>query len=208
VYRVVIIDDHPVVRMAVRSLLEANGQFVVVGEREDGVTGLAAVRELMPDMLIVDLGVPLLGGIEVIERLRRDKMGVGVLVVSAQEEGVGGVRALRAGANGYVHKSGGLDDLVMAAMMVARGKSFFGQSILVAAAEAPNVESEDALSRLSAREFEVFRFLAQGQSNSVIAKHLLISNKTVSGYKSKLMAKLGLKNIVQLVEVAKLHKVV
>ncbi|HXD06440.1 MAG TPA: response regulator transcription factor, partial [Burkholderiaceae bacterium] len=106
------------------------------------------------------------------------------------------------------HKSGGLDDLVMAAMMVARGKSFFGQSILVAAAEAPNVESEDALSRLSAREFEVFRFLAQGQSNSVIAKHLLISNKTVSGYKSKLMAKLGLKNIVQLVEVAKLHKVV
>lgn len=207
-YRVVIIDDHPVVRMAVRSLLEANGQFVVVGEREDGVTGLAAVRELMPDMLIVDLGVPLLGGIEVIERLRRDKMGVGVLVVSAQEEGVGGVRALRAGANGYVHKSGGLDDLVMAAMMVARGKSFFGQSILVAAAEAPNVESEDALSRLSAREFEVFRFLAQGQSNSVIAKHLLISNKTVSGYKSKLMAKLGLKNIVQLVEVAKLHKVV
>ena len=207
-FKTIIVDDHPMICAAIRALLEASGQFEIVAERANGNTGLAAVRELEPDLLIIDLDIPMLGGIEVIRRVRASQANVAILVVSAADEVANGIRALRMGANGFVHKGGALNDLVTAATLVLQGKSFFSQDVLANAANFPQMSTGGSIEHLSEKEFEVFRCLAQGQSNIEIASHMLISNKTVSAHKRKIMDKLGLNNIRDLIEIAKAQNVI
>ncbi|MFC3814991.1 response regulator [Lysobacter sp. GCM10012299] len=199
-YRVVVIEDHPLVGSAVQLILEAQGHFQVVATRESGVAGLAAVREMNPDLVILDLSVPLLGGIEVIERLRKDSSPARILVLSGSDEISAALRALRAGANGFVHKSSDLSELSMAALLVARGKGYFSHEVLELAAGSKGTNVHDLL---TAKEYEVFQGLVAGQSNGDISKHMLLSNKTVSAYKIKIMRKLGAKNIRELIEFAR-----
>lgn len=207
-YKTIIVDDHPMICAAIRALLESSGQFEIVAERANGNTGLAAVREFAPDLLIIDLDIPMLGGIEVIRRVRASHSNVAILVVSAADEVANGIRALRMGANGFVHKGGALNDLVTAATLVLQGKSFFSQDVLANAANFPQMSAGGSIEHLSEKEFEVFRCLAQGQSNIEIASHMLISNKTVSAHKRKIMDKLGLNNIRDLIEMAKTQNVI
>jgi DNA-binding NarL/FixJ family response regulator len=207
-FKTIIVDDHPMICAAIRALLEGSGQFEIVAERANGNTGLAAVRELGPDLLIIDLDIPMLGGIEVIRRVRASQANVAILVVSAADEVANGIRALRMGANGFVHKGGALNDLVTAATLVLQGKSFFSQDVLANAANFPQLATGGSIEHLSEKEFEVFRCLAQGQSNIEIASHMLISNKTVSAHKRKIMDKLGLNNIRDLIELAKAQNVI
>ena len=207
-FNVVIIDDHPMIRSAIRSLLEASGRFRVVAERGSGTTGLAAVRELNPDLLVLDLDIPMLGGIEVVRRIRTAQATLPILVVSSADETVNGIRALRMGANGYLHKGGALEDLVTAATLLMQGKTFFGHDVLANTANFPSATVEDSIAKLSEKEFEVFRRLVMGQSNIEIAGHLLISNKTVSAHKRRIMDKLGIGNIRDLIELAKSQNVI
>lgn len=207
-FKVVIVDDHPVVCAAIRALLEDSGQFEVIAERSNGSAGLAAARELQPDLLIVDLDIPMLGGIEVIRRVRASWENMAILVVSAADETANGIRSLRMGANGFVHKGGALNDLVTAATLVTKGKSFFSQEVLANAANFPKLASGEAIEHLSEKEFEVFRCLARGQSNIEIASHMLTSNKTVSAHKRRIMEKLGLNNIRDLIELAKTQNII
>jgi DNA-binding NarL/FixJ family response regulator len=207
-FNVVIVDDHPMIRAALRTALESSGRFQVIAERATGNAGLAAAREMQPDLLVVDLDIPMLGGIEVIRRLRAAQATFPILVVSAADETVNGIRALRTGANGFVHKGGALEDLLMAATLLMQGKSFFGQDVLANAANYPSMTVDDSIAALSEKEFEVFRRLVQGQSNIEIASHLLISNKTVSAHKRRIMDKLGISNIRELIELAKAQNVI
>lgn len=207
-FKVVIVDDHPMVCAAVRALLEDSGQFEIIAERHNGSAGLAAVRELQPDLLIVDLDIPMLGGMEIIRRVRAFRENIAILVVSAADETANGIRSLRMGANGFVHKGGALGDLVMAAMLVTKGKSFFTQDVLANAANYPGLASGSSVEHLSEKEFEVFKRLAQGQSNLEIASHMLISNKTVSAHKRRIMERLGLGNIRDLIELAKTQNLI
>lgn len=202
-YKVIVIDDHPMICAAIKALLENCGQFEVVAERSNGSAGLAAVREKAPDLLIVDLDIPMLGGIEVIRRVRASETKTAILVVSAADETANGIRVLRMGANGFVHKGGALNELVTAALLAVQGKSFFSQDVLANAANYPRFIGGSSIEHLSEKEFEVFRCLAQGQSNVEIALHMLISNKTVSAHKRRIMNKLGLTNIRDLIELGK-----
>jgi DNA-binding NarL/FixJ family response regulator len=204
-YSVIIVDDHPMICSIIRILLQDTGRFEVVAERTTGSAGLAAVRDLAPNLLIVDLDVPLLGGIEVIRRVRASQANVSILVVSSAEEGANGVRVMSAGANGFVSKGCDLGDVVTAASMLVQGKSFFSQDVMAHAANFPQLMQHNPVSMLSEKEFEVFRCLAQGQSNLEIAAHMLISNKTASAYRRRIMEKLGLSNIRDLIELAKAH---
>jgi DNA-binding NarL/FixJ family response regulator len=111
------------------------------------------------------------------------------------------LRALRAGANGFVHKTDAMDEIAMAAMVVAKGKSYFSQSLLTLAGDGQT--DGRPLARLTEREFEVFRCLVSGQSNRDIGVHMHLSNKTVSAYKMKIMRKLGARNIRDLIELAR-----
>ncbi|MUV15566.1 response regulator [Lysobacter sp. HX-5-24] len=200
-YRVIIVDDHPMVSAALKDLLETNETFEVVAVHDNGGAALSAVRTLQPDLLIIDLGVPVLGGVEVISRLRAGGSGVGILVVSGGEAHESGLRALRAGANGFVHKTDAMSEIAMAALVVARGKSYFNQELLVLAGDGQT--DGRPVTRLTEREFEVFRCLVAGQSNRDIGEHMRLSNKTVSAYKMKIMRKLGARNIRDLIELAR-----
>ena len=200
-YKVIIVDDHPMVSASLRTLLEAHDQFEVVGVHDNGGAALAAARTMQPDLLVIDLGVPVLGGVEVISRLRAGGAQFGILVVSGGEAHESGLRALRAGANGFVHKSDSMSEIAMASLVVARGKSYFSQELLALAGDGQ--ADGRPVTRLTEREFEVFRCLVAGQSNRDIGEHMRLSNKTVSAYKMKIMRKLGARNIRDLIELAR-----
>lgn len=202
-YRVVLVEDHPIVCSAVQALLESQGQFEVVAMRDNGTAGLAAIRELQPDLVVLDLNVPQLGGMEIIARLRGDGVNVGILVMSGGEENISALRALRAGANGFIHKTGDLNELAMAALMVARGRTYFAHEVLTADRGAGGAKvNEGVHNRLTQKEFEVFQCLVAGQSYGEICEHMLLSNKTISAYKIRIMAKLGARNLRELIELA------
>lgn len=207
-FTVVIVDDHPMVNGAVRALLERSGEFRILAECTSGIAGLSATRELHPDLLIIDLDIPQLGGVEVIHRLRHAAESIGILMISAADEIVAGVRAFRAGADGFVHKSAAMDDIVTAAQLVARGKVYFGREVIVAASSVVAAEKDSPLGSLGKREFEVFRCLALGMTNIDIARHMMISNKTVSAHKRNLMDKLSLANIRDLIELARNNRII
>ena len=115
---VVIVDDHPAIRLAVRSVLEAGGNLSVVGEAENGPSAITTVRELRPDLVILDLDLPRMNGLELIERLRAIDPALRLLVLSAQQESIFATRALQAGANGFMSKSEDMGSLVQAAASV------------------------------------------------------------------------------------------
>ncbi|UHQ19650.1 response regulator transcription factor [Lysobacter sp. KIS68-7] len=200
-FRVIIVDDHPMVAAALKDLLETQEHFEVVAVHDNGGSALSAARMLQPDLLIIDLGVPVLGGVEVISRLRAGGAQFGILVVSGGESHESGLRALRAGANGFIHKTDAMSEISMAALVVARGKSYFNQELLALSGDGQ--ADGRPVSRLTEREFEVFRCLVAGQSNRDIGNHMRLSNKTVSAYKMKIMRKLGARNIRDLIELSR-----
>jgi DNA-binding NarL/FixJ family response regulator len=209
-FTAVIADDHPLINEAIRSLLERAGDFKILAECTDGQAALSVVLELRPDMLIIDLDLPLLDGVEVISALRRDYGSIAILVVSAGDELVGGVRAFRAGADGFVHKRTVLDDIVIAARLAARGMVYFSRDIMVAAAASPVAprKADNPFAMLGRRELEVFRCLALGMPNIDISRRMGISNKTVSAHKRNVMEKLGLTNIRDVIDLARSHRVI
>jgi DNA-binding NarL/FixJ family response regulator len=207
-FTAVVVDDHPIVNGAIRAMLERTGEFKVLAECTNGQTALSVANELHPDLLIIDLDLPVLAGTEVIARLRESGKPMAILMISAGEEIVSGVRAFRAGADGFVHKSAPTEDVVAAAQLIVRGKIYFSRGIMNAASGVAAKGPHGPLSDLGRREFEVFRCLALGMSNIDIARHMAISNKTVSAHKRNLMDKLGLANIRDVIELARQHRII
>jgi len=207
-FTAVIVDDHPMVNGAIRTMLERTGEFKVLAECTNGQTALSVATELHPDLLVIDLDLPQLGGTEVISRLREGGKPMAILMISAGEEIVSGVRAFRAGADGFIHKSAPMEDVVAAAQLIVRGKIYFARSIMTAASGVVSNGSQGPLNDLGRREFEVFRCLALGMSNVDIARHMEISNKTVSAHKRNVMDKLGLANIRDVIEMARRYRII
>ena len=207
-FTAVIVDDHPMVNGAIRTMLERTGEFKVLAECINGQTALSVATELHPDLLVIDLDLPQLGGAEVITRLREGGRPMAILMISAGEEIVSGVRAFRAGADGFIHKSAPMEDVVAAAQLIVRGKIYFARSIMSAASGTISGGTQGPLNDLGRREFEVFRCLALGMSNVDIARHMEISNKTVSAHKRNVMDKLGLANIRDVIEMARRYRII
>ncbi|MCY1415965.1 Virulence factors putative positive transcription regulator BvgA [compost metagenome] len=201
--RVLIVDDHPVIRMAMRMLLEKQGHQIV-GETDNGVDALTMAKKLMPDLLILDIGIPRLDGLEVISRLAAAELPLKILVLTGQSASTFAARCMQIGASGFVCKQEGLNGLVSAVNAVLTGYTYFPRD-----ATRPNRENskqlneQDSLDRLSDREMAVFQHLVSGLSNKEISEQMLISNKTVSTYKVRLLLKLNAHSVVDLVEIAK-----
>ncbi len=206
---VVVEDDHPAIRLAVRSALEATGQFEVVGEASDGPSALAVIRELQPKLVILDLDLPRLNGLDVIERVRKLHRDTKLLVLSGQQESIFGARAVKAGANAFISKTEDLQRLIQAAHTVLAGYSMFATSVLASQSAMMDGARPGALIKsLSDRELTVLQYLARGLSNKEIAETLLISNKTISGYKARIFQKLSISSLVELVDFSRAHKLV
>ena len=207
-HSVVIVDDHPAIRIAVRASLESSGNFQVVGEADNGPRALELIREHRPALAILDLGIPKVSGLELMERLKVTHPALKVLVLSGQDEAIFATRAIQAGANGFLSKTEGMNKLVDSARAVLAGYSTFPTSALVSLTSPAGTTPAELVNSLSNRELTVLQQLASGKSNKEIADALLISNKTVSSFKTRLFEKLGLSSLVELVDFARKNHLV
>ena len=208
--RVLLVDDHAVVRDGLRFLLEAGGNITVVGEAADGRQAVRQVQALLPEVVVMDIAMPELNGIEATQQIRQACPSTQVVILSmyATKEHI--LRALRAGANGYLLKESAGQEVVDAIRAVRAGRRYLSQSITetviddyVHERQAPPAQSP--LERLSSREREILQLVVEGKSSTEIAEILYLSPKTVETYRSRLMRKLGLSDLPSLVKFAIQH---
>lgn len=206
--KILIVDDHPIVRLAVRLLLEQAGHEVT-GEADNGVEAVSVARDLQPDLMLLDLDIPLLGGLEVLARIQTLPAPPRVLVLSSLDPAFFSGRCMRAGAHGFVYKQEDTAGLLAGIKAVLSGYSFFpNQALKLVRNNSHERDESHLLESLSDRELTVLRYLALGYTNKQIADEFLINNKTVSSYKKRLQDKLGESSVIGLSEFAKRNLVV
>jgi DNA-binding NarL/FixJ family response regulator len=207
--RVLLADDHAIVRTGLKEILEGTGDIRVAAEAGSGDEALARVRDTEFDVLVLDLSMPGRSGIELIKQIKSERSKLRVLVLSMHSEAQYAVRALKAGASGYLTKEGAADELVAAIRRIAAGGAFVSPETAERLARGL-IEPQDTLphTRLSDREFQVFQAIVAGKSVSEIAKQLSLSIKTVSTHKSNLLEKMGIDNQAELVRYAVRHKLI
>ncbi len=205
--RIVIADDHTIVREGLQQLLGAAGGFEVVGEARDGIEVMQRVRELEFDVLLLDISMPGKSGLELIKQVRSEKPRLRVLVLSMHEEHQYAVRAIKSGASGYLTKESASAELATALRKIAAGGAYItprvGEELALGTLSGPDVAPHTTLSD---REFQVFRMLASGKSVSDIAEALHLSVKTISTHKARLMQKLGVATSNELIRYALQHR--
>lgn len=205
--RIVIADDHHLVREGIRQVLQAGDEFEVVGQASNGAEALGLAESLAPDVLVLDVSMPDQSGIEVTAALRERSSPVKVLMLSVHDHPQYVVEAVRAGARGYLRKDTEPAELRRAIRAVARGEAFFSPSVarhLSAAIQSGTAEQSAAgrLGALTPREREVLQGIAEGRTNKEIAAGLGLSSRTVESYRESLMRKLGLYTVAELTRLA------
>ena len=208
--KVFLADDHAVVRDGLRMLLEAKGDIVVIGEADNGLDAVKKVIRLQPDVVVLDITMPGLDGIEATERIRQSFPEAGVVILSVHATSEHIFRALRAGARGYLLKESAGEEVVRAVRAVSVGLHYFSRTINETMVEEYIQLKEvsvqkSPLERLSIRERDILRLIVEGRSNMEVSDILYISVKTVETYRSRMMKKLGLKDLPSLVKFAILH---
>lgn len=205
-FKALVVDDHPFVRASVKMLLGAE-QFEIVAEAANGVDAVRLAREHVPDLILLDIAMPLLDGLEVIGRISALGLPSKILVLTSLEASFYAMRCMKAGASGYVSKAGSLEELIRAIKVIKDGYSYFPLLSSSSVRTADNQTSEhDLIEKLSDRELTILQQLARGFSNKEIGDSMLLSNKTISTYKTRLIEKLNVKSVVYLAEFAKRNK--
>jgi two-component system invasion response regulator UvrY len=199
---IVLVDDHAVVRAGVRRLLEQEALFDVIGEADSGEKAYQMFGELKPDVMVIDLSMPGMGGLEAIRRILMRHERARILVLTMHEDLSFANQALKLGAKGYLIKNTLGDDLVKSIQTVSKGEVFLSDEIAKKMAMQSISGEQDPIHELSAREFEIFRLLAEGLEIDAIATTLNISSKTVSNYQTMIKQKLNINTPVELIRYA------
>jgi len=207
VIRVLLADDHAIVRAGLKGILADTGDIEVAGEAANGQEVLARVSAQDFDVAVLDLTMPGRNGIELIKLVKAEKPKLRILVLSMHSEEQYAVRALKAGASGYLSKDSAADQLVAAIRRIAGGGAYVTPETAerLALGAAPRAETA-AHTLLSDREFQVFRMIARGATVSEIARELSLSVKTISTHKTRIMDKMGLANQAELIRYALEHR--
>ncbi|CAG0940327.1 Transcriptional regulatory protein LiaR [Anaerolineae bacterium] len=203
--RVLLADDHTVLRDSLRAFLGMYPDIQVVGEASDGVETLAQALTLKPDVLLLDMAMPNLGGLEVLRRIAKEQPECKVLVLTQHDSPQYVLPALQSGAKGYLLKKSGGSEVAQAVRALARGESVLHPAIarfVIDAAVQGNAQSESASDHLTEREREVLVLIGEGKTNAEIAKSLGISQKTVDKHRGNLMQKLGVTSRAGLIRYA------
>lgn len=204
--RVVVADDHAVVREGVRRVLDDDPDFTVVGEASTGTEALDIIEASRPDVVLLDLGLPDMSGLEVAQRLRRTDPRPGILVLSMHDDSEYVLRAVRSGVDGYLLKDEAEPAMLRTAVRVVHGgDSYFSTTaaaVLAGALEPASSEPTDPLASLTDRELEVLRLVASGRSNKEMASELGISRRTVETHRENLMRKVEIRSIAGLTRLA------
>jgi NarL family two-component system response regulator LiaR len=198
VIRVLIADDHEVVRQGLRAVLEQEPDIEIVGDCGDGEAAVAAIERLKPDVVLLDMVMPRLDGLGVLERLRERSVRPAVIVLTSYMDEDRGLAAVRAGAQSYLPKTTAADRVVEVVRATAAGGSVLDPGVAAVVVRSVRGEGgDDPLGALSPREREVLVMLARGRSNREIARRLSLSEETVKSYVSSVLAKLGLQDRTQ-----------
>ena len=200
--RIMLVDDHAVVRAGVRRLLEQDTRFEVVAECDSGERAYQQFGEYLPDITVIDLSMPGMGGMEAINRITTRYPTAKLLVLSMHESAAFASQALKAGARGYLAKNSLAEELIGALESITKGQTYINATISKQIAQQFLSNEDNPLQQLSAREFEIFRLLAEGCDSNLIATTLNISSKTVANYQTSIKQKLGINNSVELVRLA------
>lgn len=211
--RVVIADDHHLVREGIRALLEKSTDIEVVGEAADGRETIEVTRKLKPDVLVVDISMPHVNGIQAVRRLRELDLATRIVILSMHSDDVLVREAVQSGANCYLLKGSVSDELLLAVRAAHRGAAYLSPAISNAIVGEPAREDEHSLrprtrAELTPREHDVLRLVAEGKTNNEISKAMHISVKTVERHRTNLMAKLEAHNLVKLIRVAVKQKLI
>lgn len=207
--RVLLADDHTIVRAGVKELLAETGDISVAGEAGSGPEALARAREGGYDVAVLDMSMPGRSGVELIKQLKKEQPRLRILILSMHSEAQYAVRAIKAGASGYLTKDGAADELVAAIRRIASGGAYMtpeAAELLARDYERPPDAAPHTL--LSDREFQVFKLIVAGKSVTAIGEELSLSVKTVSTHKTRILEKMGIANQVELVRYAIRHGLV
>ncbi len=200
---VLLTDDHALVRSGIRRLLEDSKQVRIIGEAESGEEGVRLAQELEPDVILMDVNMPGIGGVEACRRILQRNPGQKIIVLTIHNEQTFPKRMLEIGARGYLTKECGVDEMLSAIVQVHKGGAYIAPSIAqqLALSLLPGNE-HNPIDRLSRREFQVMLMISHGLSNAEISDKLCLSPKTVSTYRLRLLDKLGAQNEVDLIKIA------
>ena len=203
--RIALVDDHNIMRAGLRAILQNHTDMEIVGEAEDGDKGLMLIKQVQPDIALVDVHMPGISGVELTERVRRAKHSTKVVILKVTSEAPFPRRLLEAGASGYLTKGCPAEELVRAIRQVADGKRYVGNDVAQQLALATMDGERPPFEKLSARELEIAIMLAKGLKANEIARRLHLSEKTVATYKARLFDKLEIDNVVALAHLATVH---
>jgi len=205
--KVLIVDDHTLVRDGIRALLVLATDIEVVGEAANGKEALEKVKRLFPDVILMDLNMPVMGGLDATRRIRKDFPGTKVLILTQYDDSDYVIPAIEAGARGFITKMAAFSELASAIQSVYRGDSYLSPSaasaLVMECQQKPSAEGErEPYDHLTDREKEVFKLVAEGHTAREIADILVVSPKTVEWYKTSLMNKLNIRNKTDLIKYA------
>ncbi len=201
--RVLVVDDHAILRDGIRSLLERQSDIAVVGEASNGLESLHCVARLQPDIVLMDLSMPVMGGLEATRLLKEAYPYIQVLILTQHDSREYIAPLLEVGAAGYILKRSGSKEVVGAIRQVHEKGTYFEPGVVRQAQGGP-----DGAGRLTSREHEILKQVIKGRSNKEIARALAISPKTVSVHRTNIMSKLGVQNSADLVRYAMQHHLV
>ncbi len=194
--KVLVVDDHAIVRQGLRALLEAEPDMTLCGEAEDAAAALELVEKTKPDIVVTDIGLQGMSGLDLIKNLKLRHPAIPILAISMHDESVYAERAIRSGAKGYLMKKESAQKVIDAMRRILSGKLYLSQavseSILGQVAGLDNLSEGDLVQRLSDRELQVFQMIGNGQKSGEIAEVLNLGVKTVESYKEQIKIKLNL----------------
>ncbi|MGO3544051.1 MAG: response regulator [Pseudomonas helleri] len=202
--KALIVDDHPFIRRIVRLVLE-NANFQIAAETDNGATALDLAREHLPHLIVLDLSMPKLDGFEVLKRLHILGLPIKVLVLTSKDSAFFADRCIRAGAIGFIEKTEDVDALTKAINVVMSGRIYLNNCDVDLS---PKHTDQQLIKTLSDRELRTLQYLVSGFSNKKISQIMLLSEKTVSTYKTRVLQKLNIKSVVYLAEFAKRNNLI
>ena len=204
--RIILVDDHPVLRKGLARLIDSKEEFIVCGEASNAVDAMTLIRQLEPHLVIVDIGLPGTSGIELTKAIHAEFPKLPVLILSMHEEALYATRALRAGAMGYIVKQDAIDNIANALREALNGRRYLSPVIAAQLQhDGPDTEphpSDDPVSLLTDREFEIFELIGKGHEVREISNALGVSPKTVEAHRTNIKEKLKLKNARQVARMA------
>jgi DNA-binding NarL/FixJ family response regulator len=208
--RIVIVDDHDIIRAGIKSVLAPHAEYEVCAEAQNGDEALECVEEFKPDILLLDISMPKIGGLDIISRVKRVSPQTKIIIISVHKLGAYVLKALRQGVSGYLNKDNVAEELILALSRVGAGKVYLGEAIseyLADSMKEPKKKIE-AAAILNERESDCLRLVVEGKTAKEIAEILFISRRTVENHKNSILKKLNLHKTSDLIKYALEKKIV